>query len=434
MLTLCGSLLACAPRTSNAVAVGAGGGAPAPSPGVGPSVGAAPSPVVPASTAATSSTPPPPGAPSLNVVKGDGKILPKEFTVLAPITFKAKAAAVTKTLLHGDRKELWYAPDGTAFASYGNDASIFPPGASNGSKGIAVKVADPLRVAFASDSKHVAIIHARSPLTVVALATGKTAWERDQGRECATAFLSPTKVALHDESKDDHARLWHLDLTTGKATALPGERRATECSAGTDGKRFIVYADSFDAKKRNVARLVDSETGASGVLFDDVEGSIAFSPKADRICFHQGKGFLFCDKVGTAQLERLTPPRATSDVPIFDDTGKRGIFSNSVEGQDGSYGTQWWLADFDAGTVRQLVGVGPQGPTTSIAFLAGGKRIAAGGTSGVRVWDLDAATVLTVPGYQYWTVHPVASDPNAVAIGEEYGGSQEKLWLVKLPP
>jgi len=368
---------------------------------------------------------------SFTVIKGDAKALPKEFDVLAPITFKPKAVATTRTLLHGDRKEVWYAPDGTAFTSYSNDATIFPPG---NTKGIAIKVADPLRVAFASDSKHVAILHARAPISVVELASGKTKWERPQGRECAVGFLSSTKIAFHDETKDDHGRLWHLDLATGKAIALGGERRATECAASPDGKRFLTFADAFSVKKKNVVSVVDGETGASAVVFDDVEGSIAFAPRADRTCFHQGKGFVFCAKVNVAQLERLTPPRANSEVPIFDETGKRGIFKNYVEASDGSFLQQWWLVDFDAATVRHLVGVGPVGPTTAILFLAGGKRIVAGGTSGARVWDLDSATMFTIPGNQFWTVHPVASDPNAVVIGEEYNGSQEKAWLVKLPP
>src|SRR5207237_288851 len=52
------------------------------------------------STSESSTTKPAPaGPPAMALISGDAKLLPKEFAVGAPITFKAKAATAKRTLL-----------------------------------------------------------------------------------------------------------------------------------------------------------------------------------------------------------------------------------------------------------------------------------------------------------------------------------------------
>ncbi|MGZ3416810.1 MAG: hypothetical protein ACXVEE_03035 [Polyangiales bacterium] len=346
------------------------------------------------------------------------------------LTFKARGGAAKVTLLDKDGEDGWVSPDQkTMLTAYAHDAKLH-----NGGKPSATfKTGDVLDAAFSADSSRIALVQAQSPLTVRSLPDGALIWQRPQGSECGARFKSPTELTVHGWMND--ARLVKITLGPMGATETPiGPKiRAGQCWATPDGKKWIV-AD--DIKYQTF--LIDGDTGASSVLASGYTDSPIGSPVGDRFCAIWPKEReLRCFRPGSSQVELLYKGNSKLDpsgITAFDDTGTRMMFEASETKDESTYEMVTYVADFAAQTVTAMRGVKLLSGG-SMRLLSGGHGIVGGSKVGVTWWDLDAKTVLAVPGAGLYSVRIAQGLPRSLFAARESttSGAKQGVNLIELP-
>jgi len=373
-------------------------------PWIAPTSGAAPVPVVP-----TPSLP----LPSVGPV-GSSAITFKRGPDYA---FHARGGAPRERSLGQPRDNAWFSDDGgTILAAGGSTGTMFTASGS-----VPMNVADVFDARFSPDGQKLAIVQARSPLSVRAVPSGAVLWTHQHGLGCAARWMSPTLLVAHDDGAN--ARLWRIDLASNppRVTPLGGVRRADACWASPDGKRFLVRDDYV--QKGGVVWLVDGDTGAASVLAQQSSGSVVGSPAGDRVCFDGSSGTVQCVRVSPRVVETVASDASLDLFSAIDDTGARMLFT--------SKGTTL-IADFASATVRAA----PQAPLRSggsIALLSGGHLVASGSSADTTVFDLDAGTSLVKYAPRAYSVHPVGKRPRSVLVGRQESAGWD-LYLEELPP
>jgi hypothetical protein len=227
---------------------------------------------------------------------------------------------------------------------------------------------------FSADGSRVAIWSSNG-LDVLDVGSGKTLAARE-GPVCGARFLSRDLLVFFEESKEADARLWHLDLASGKATPRGRARAAETCHASIDGTRWLV--DAYDTRA-----FVDGTTGRARPLAKSAMGA-ALSKAGNRFCLGAEAG-LTCVRLPDERIEQVWT-RKTSDRIVFDLTGEHA-FITFADGSD-DVRDAFALVDFEAVTVRALPDVRA---TSGSLFDLGpnGTLLSIGSALGLYVYDLE---------------------------------------------
>lgn len=282
--------------------------------------------------------------------------------------------------------------------------------------GVAFPAAHVARTSFSADGSRVAVLQYLGALVVLDTVTGGVVHERSGPLECDARFLDAGHLRLHEESKDQKARLYDLDLATGKQTPLSGKRRVSNCSSSVDGTSWLLR-DEY-AKDARVALLrVGPKTTLEALLKTEGDGAV-LSPIADRACFYD-QGSVRC--VRTDHGEERVASGLTGASLEFDDTGARMLIQGSFLDKNQEPRSILLLVDFASGAVRKLVG-----PTLtsggSVHLMSGGQVVATGSAGGVTAWDVEGKQRHTLSHPAMYSVHAVAGAPHKIAGEEDNGG------------
>jgi hypothetical protein len=162
------------------------------------------------------------------------------------------------------------------------------------------------------------------------------------------------------------------------------------------------------------------------------------SPVGDRVCTGWKKEReLRCFRPGSSQIELLYKGNNKLDPSggiAFDDTGARMMFEASETQDESTYEMVNYVADFAAHTVTAVRGVKLMSGG-SLRLLSGGHGVVGGSKVGVTWWDLDAKTVLAVPGAGLYSVRIAQGLPRSLFSARESTGSGAKqgVNLIELP-
>jgi hypothetical protein len=373
----------------------------------------------PAPTAASSSAERPPPLPPASAFRVQTAEPPKSaYLREEDIVFRPRAGAATVRLVERGRSMAWFGPKGVMATSSGSTGSILAGGRVQ-----RLAIADGFEVTFSPDGARASIVQARAPLSVVDVAAAKILWRHERGLGCAARWANATTLVAHDDS------LLRVDLAAEPPVArqLGVARRADECWASSDGKRWLVRDDlarkvvTKDGHERyhGVVWRVDGETGAASVVLEDAS-DVMGTAAADRLCYTRD-GALLCRAIDGPE-ERIADDAA---YPQLDETGRTLVYSTRGV---------FFAADLRDKTVRALSGVtGHSGGV--VAVLSGGDFFATGSASGVEVFDLRTKTKLVIPGGSFYGVRPVPGRPRALFIQKERSDHvTNDLFVAELPP
>jgi len=282
--------------------------------------------------------------------------------------------------------------------------------------GVAFPAAHVARTVFSADGSRVAALQYLGALLVLDTVTGGVVHERKGALECDARFLDPGRLRLHEESKDQKARLYDLDLATGKQTPLSGPRRVSNCSSSLDARSWLLH-DEYAKDARVVLLRVGPPPILEALLKTDGDGAV-LSPIADRACFYD-LGNVRC--VRTDHGEERVASGLTGASLEFDDTGARMLIQGSFLDKNEEPRSILLLVDFASGTVRKLMG-----PTLttggSVHLMSGGQVVATGSAGGVTAWDVEGKRRHALTHPAMYTVHAVAGAPHKIAGEEDNGG------------
>lgn len=289
--------------------------------------------------------------------------------------------------------------------------------------GVPFPAAHVARTVFTADGGRVATLQYLGALIVLDTATGGVVHERKGALECDARFLDPGHVRLHEESKDKAARLYDLDLATGKQTPLSGKRRVSSCASSLDARSWLLH-DEY-AKDARVALLrVGPPATLEALLQTDGDGAV-LSPIADRACFYD-QGSVRCVRADHGE-ERVASGLTGASLE-FDDTGARMLVQGSFLDAKEEPRSILLLVDFASGVVRKLVGpVLTSGG--SVHLMSGGQVVATGSGAGVVAFDVEGKRRHALAHPAMYTVHAVAGAPRKLVGEEDNGGDPYLLEL-----
>lgn len=289
--------------------------------------------------------------------------------------------------------------------------------------GVAFPASHVAHTVFAADSSRVAVRQYLGALVVLDTVTGGVVHERKGALECDARFLDAGHLRLHEESKDPKARLYDLDLATGKQTPLSGSRRVSYCSSSLDAKSWLLH-DEYAKDARVVLLRVGTPPILEALLKTDGDGAV-LSPVADRACFYD-HGSVRC--VRSDHGEERVASGLTGASLEFDDTGARMLIQGSFLDKNEEPRSILLLVDFASGTVRKLVGPALTSGG-SVHLMSGGQVVATGSAGGVTAWDVENKRRHALSHPAMYSVHAVAGAPRKIAGEEDNGGDPYLLEL-----
>jgi WD40 repeat protein len=190
----------------------------------------------------------------------------------------------------------------------------------------------------------------------------------------AVALSGDGRVAV-TAGKDGQAILW--DAATGrKLRAVEADRMGVaDAVLSADGKRLLTAG-------AGTALLWDSETGKTMRRFGrpgEFLSAVLFTPDDSGVLTVGGDGAARLWEAATGRLEReFTIEAARVTGAALSRDGSRLALAAG--------GDEIWLFDVRGGALLKTLA--PGGAASRVAFSPDGRRLAAGGDSGVWVWDL----------------------------------------------
>jgi WD40 repeat protein len=233
----------------------------------------------------------------------------------------------------------------------------------------------------------------------------------------AVAVSAEGRRAVSGDS-DGKVRVWDLDARTLLHTLTGDDRRVWAVAVTADGRRAV--SGGRDGTVRvwdlDAGTLLHTLTGHNGTVLSvavSADGRRAVSGGAE-----DGTVRVWDLDAGTLLHTLTGHDRRVTAVAVSAD-GRRAV---SAGAEDGT--VRVW--DLDAGTLLRTL-TGHDGPVQAVAVSADGRRAVSGGGDGiVRVWDLDVEELRTVTGHDggVGTV-AVGADGRRAVSG---GGGTVRVW------
>jgi hypothetical protein len=259
---------------------------------------------------------------------------------------------------------------------------------------------------FADGSRVLVWSFGGGALAVLDVATGRTVFER-RATVCAARFDGPDHVVFHESSKESDARLWRVEISSGKVAALGAPRASEFCEASADGSAWIAYYDQTRA-------FVDGRTGAALAIRPPENAAVTLSPGANRYCL-PSETDLSCVHLPDGGSERVWS-RATSEYMVFGPDGQHALV-RYITSPEGVYDGYAWV-DFAARTVRVLSGFRSYSGSTPLIH-PGGKLVSAGSGSGLYVYDMERGTVRFAAHRPLYENEIDVNNPRRVVVGTD---------------
>lgn len=335
------------------------------------------------------------------------------FTNAGVVTFQ-KGAALKEKRIGVKRTWAGSTPDGTT-SVFGFDMKGWLQTPKGTFPFAAAHVA---RTVWSSDLSRVAVLQYLGPLVVLDTQTGKVVLERKGALECDARFDGNDTLYAYEESKEQKARLYKIDLKTGASTAISSPRRVDQCIGGAN--KWILY-DEY-AKDSKLTAYDVAANKFEPLAHGDMD-SVVLSP--ERACFVRNLS-VFCVKTDRTE-ERIATDISGASLQM-DPTGARMLIQAFFSVKGNSVPVML-LADFAAGSVREI-----RGPALksggSVQLMSGGKVIATGSGGGVEAFDIESGKKHAITHSQMYSVKPLAGADRKI-IGEEDNGGD--TYVIDLP-